>query len=262
MSVNRNVTTPTGLALLEAGASTSVMLLLRDGPQARGEPPENRKGQCRRFEDGLFEVPAGEGEATRRLDGHDLRDAGLAVEDRQLPEEVARAEDRDLLTAPDDANGARHDQEESRPDLALPGDDVVRREVDLDRAPGDGGQVGRRDAREEPAPGEELGPPVLGERQRVLHVQLRDAATGHVSRQQAAASAREAGGRIRCAQTATEGASPWPAARTSSTRSRNSRSSPTSPPPSSNGSPTRSRSRSTPRASACCGRASRDPRST
>jgi hypothetical protein len=102
MSVNRKVTVPTGLALVGACASTSVMLLLRDGPQAAGEPAEDRKRERRRLEQRLLEVPAREAEAACRLAGHDLGRPRQPVEDRQLTEEVARPQVRDLVAVADD----------------------------------------------------------------------------------------------------------------------------------------------------------------
>src|SRR4029079_2312369 len=105
MSVNRNVTVPTGFSLVEAGASTSVMLLLRHGPEARGEAREARERERRRLQHGLLEVPAGEGEAAGGLDRDHLGDTRLAVEHRQLAEEVAGAKRRDGLAAPKDATG-------------------------------------------------------------------------------------------------------------------------------------------------------------
>src|SRR4029079_12938996 len=153
MSVNRKVTVPTGLALVGACASTSVMLLLRDGPQAAGQSAEDREGERRRLQQGLLEVPAREAQAARRLAGHDLGGPRQAVENGQLAEEVARPQDCHLVAAAHDLHRARHDQEEARPDLALAGDHVVRREVHLDGPSGDRREVGRRHAGEEPASG-------------------------------------------------------------------------------------------------------------
>ena len=82
--------------------------------------------------DDRLEVPGREGQADRRLVGDDLGDPRLAVEHRQLPEEVAGAEVGDRLAVADHADAAARDHEEPRPDVALPGDHVARRELDFD----------------------------------------------------------------------------------------------------------------------------------
>jgi hypothetical protein len=141
------------------------MLLLRHGPNPGGKPAEDGQGERRVVEDRPLEVPRREGEAARRLDRDDLRDARQAVKHRELAEELARAENRELVTVADDPNRAVNDEEESRPDLALSGNDPVCRKFDLDGAFGDRREVDRGHACEQPTGTEQLGSPVPGERQ-------------------------------------------------------------------------------------------------
>ena len=142
---------------------------VRDCPQPAGQPAEDREGDRRRLQQRLLEVPRREARHTSARRVTTWADPRQPVEDRQLAEEVARPQDRDLVAAAHDLHRAGHDQEEPRPDLALAGDHVVRREVDLDGSPGDRREIGRRRRPEEPAAGQELGPPVVRQRQRVLH---------------------------------------------------------------------------------------------
>ena len=63
---------------------------------------EDRQPDRRVVEDEPLELPAGEGQAARRLDRDDLGDPGQAVDHRHLAEEVAGAEPGELLAVADD----------------------------------------------------------------------------------------------------------------------------------------------------------------
>ena len=79
--------------------------------------------------DDRLEVPRREREAGRRAVGDDLGRPRSAVEHRQLPEELAGAEVGDRSRRRGRPGRAPvDDDEEARPDLALPGDDVAGRE--------------------------------------------------------------------------------------------------------------------------------------
>ncbi len=95
-----------------------------------------------------------EGETHGRLVGHDLCDTRPPVQYRQLAEEVARADARDGRSIADDADGPPSDHEEARADLALAGDHVVRRELDLDDSLGDRVEPGSVDAGEQRSAGQ------------------------------------------------------------------------------------------------------------
>src|SRR5688572_22753291 len=151
MSVNMNVTVPTGFARVIVASPSSEMLLLRHRSEAAGEPAQDRERECRVLHEDLLEVPASERQATRGIDRDDLGDARQPVEHRQLPEEVAGPQDRDLLAITDDPDGAIDEEEESGTDLALPGDHALSREVDLDRPVGDHREMGRVEPREQAA---------------------------------------------------------------------------------------------------------------
>jgi hypothetical protein len=168
MSVNRKVTDPTGFGRVSVAEPSSVMLLLRHRPDAGRQSPQDRQGEGRAVEECLLEVPRRKREAARRLDRHDLGDSRQSIQDGQLAEELAGPENRNLLTVTDDADGALDHQEEARPDLALPGDDPVGRELDLDRSTRHGGQVVRPDPGEQPTGTEQLGSPNRAERRRFL----------------------------------------------------------------------------------------------
>ena len=75
--------------------------------QPAGQPAQDRQGDARLLEQDGLEVPGREGEAGRRAVGDDLGEPRLPVEDRQLAEEVARAEPRDSLAVADDPDRAR-----------------------------------------------------------------------------------------------------------------------------------------------------------
>ena len=62
---------------------------------------------ARLLEQDRLEVPRREGEAGGRPVGQHLGQPRLPVEDRQLPEEVARPEPREELAVADDARPAR-----------------------------------------------------------------------------------------------------------------------------------------------------------
>src|SRR5205085_1880402 len=70
----------------------------------------------------------------------------------------------ELLAVPDDPDRALDHDEQASADLALPGDDVVGREVDLEGALADRREIGDSDPAEQRAAAEQLGPAVLGER--------------------------------------------------------------------------------------------------
>ena len=116
MSVNRNVTVPTGLAPRVSVADLYVSDAAAPSRDRRraASPRRIDERERRAVEQGLLEVPAGEGEAARRLDGDDLGDARQAVEDRQLAEELAGPEDADLLAAADDPDRPRRRRGRSR----------------------------------------------------------------------------------------------------------------------------------------------------
>jgi hypothetical protein len=87
------------------------------------EPPRDRSQKADR-EPGLLleqslEVPAGNGEADGVLLGDHARDAGHLVEDRDLAEDLARAEVRDRDAVVHDPDAASDDEEEAGSDLAL-----------------------------------------------------------------------------------------------------------------------------------------------
>jgi hypothetical protein len=163
MSVNMNVTVPTGFIAVLIVDCSSVMLLLRFRPQSIGQPSQDRKRQRRVGEDGRLEVPAGEGEATRRLDCHDLGNARLPVEDRELAEELAGSEDGQLFTVADHPDPAVDHDEEARSDLALPDDDPIGGKIDLDRSFREVDQIDPSDAHEQPAGGQQLGSQILAD---------------------------------------------------------------------------------------------------
>jgi hypothetical protein len=144
------------------------MLLLRHRAKSRREPAKDREGEPRAVEECLLEVPAREGQAARWLDRDHLGDPRQAVEDGQLPEEIAGPKHGDLLAVADDPDGTVHHDKEARSDFALPGDDPIGWELDLDRPSGDDRQVCRCDAAEQPAGTEKFRPAILGERQDFL----------------------------------------------------------------------------------------------
>src|SRR5215211_3844369 len=173
MSVKRKVTVPVGLAGTVTGVRSSMMLLvLRYGSEAHGEAAQDRERERGVIEDCLLEVPAREGETTRRLDGNDLCDARQAVQHGQLPEELARTEDCDLLAVSDDPHRDVDHHEEAGPDLALASDHAVGRKLDLDGPFGDSGEVGRIHALEQPARGEQVGSSLVGQGHIVLRTSL------------------------------------------------------------------------------------------
>ena len=92
-------------------------------------------------EDEPLELPAREGQAAGRLRRDDLRDAWQPVDHRHLAEEVAGPEPGQLVAVADDPRRPLDDDEEAGPDLALAGDHVVGREVDLHRPIADRRQV-------------------------------------------------------------------------------------------------------------------------
>jgi hypothetical protein len=168
MSVTRNVTVPTGLVAAVKPELRSVMLLLRLRPKPLGQAAEDRQGKRWIGEQCRLEVPRGQGQAASLLDGDDLGNARLAVEDRELAEELAGSQDGELLPVADDPDRALGDDEEARPDLALPGDHPIRRELDLDGAVGEVGEVGGPDTAEQAAGAEHLRPAILAEGQDCL----------------------------------------------------------------------------------------------
>ena len=86
MSVNRNVTVPTGsdprvVTAPDPSAVRSVMvLLLGHGAKAAGQLADDREGERRVLEQNPLEVPRGERETRRGYLGYDLGDTRLAVE--------------------------------------------------------------------------------------------------------------------------------------------------------------------------------------
>ncbi len=93
------------------------------------------------IEDEPLELPAREGQAARGLDRDDLGDPGQAVDHGHLAEEVAGAETGQLLAVAHDPDVPFDHHEEARSDLALAGDHVIGREVDLDRPVADRDEV-------------------------------------------------------------------------------------------------------------------------
>jgi Cyclic nucleotide-binding domain len=141
------------------------MLLLRLAAEPLGQSPQDSESERRVGKEDGLEVPGRESEAAGVGDRHDLGDPRLAVEDRQLAEELARTQDRKLLAVADDSYGSVDDEEEARPDLALPGDHPIGRKVDLDGAVRDGREVGRSHPGEQPAGAQQFGSSILGEGQ-------------------------------------------------------------------------------------------------
>ena len=125
--------------------------------------------------DGL-EVPARECQADGRLVGDDLGDTRATVEDGQLPEEVAGADVRDRPAIADDPDTTARHEEEARPDLTLPGDDVVLGELDLDDALRDHRDAVRVDAGEQRGARQQLCAVIVGEGRAGLHPGCADAA--------------------------------------------------------------------------------------
>src|SRR5215213_6906177 len=111
-------------------ANPSVAGRVRRGAEPGRDAPEDREGERRLLQQDLVEVPRRQREAGRgSLSGHG-RVPRHAIEDRELPEELAGPELRDDLAVTHDPNPAADDDEEAGSDLALPGDDVPRRELD------------------------------------------------------------------------------------------------------------------------------------
>src|SRR6478736_5880939 len=141
MSLNRNVKVPRAnvpaSVIPGAPGRRSVPVGFGQIAQAAGQLAQDRDGDAWLLAQDGLEVPRREGEAARRSVGNDRCVPWLPIKDRQLPEEVARAEGRDGLAVPDDPDRAVDDDEETRADLALASDDMVRREIDLDRDGGD-----------------------------------------------------------------------------------------------------------------------------
>src|SRR6476620_5869091 len=114
MSVNRKVTVPPGAAcdsVIRARSSSSVVGRFGQLAQPCGKPAQDRQRDAWLFEQDGLEVPRGKGQAGRRPDGDDLGVARLAVEDRELAEEIARPEAGDRLAAAHDPRAtAAHDE--------------------------------------------------------------------------------------------------------------------------------------------------------
>src|SRR5690349_13307858 len=138
ISLNRQVTSSVGVAgesvmsVLEAwSVPWSVTLRLGQTAETAGEPTQDRERDLRMLGHDRLEVPRRECEAGRRSVGDDLGHARTPVEDRQLAEEVAGPDMGDGPPIADHADGPARHEEEPRPDLALPRDHVILREVDL-----------------------------------------------------------------------------------------------------------------------------------
>lgn len=125
--------------------------------QPAGQLAQDREGDARLLAHDRLEVPCGEGKAGRRLGADDLGDPGQAVDDRELSEELARAELGERLAVADHAHGARGDDEEAGADLALAGDHSSGRYVDLGDPVGDPPQTLGTHPGEETGLGQELG---------------------------------------------------------------------------------------------------------
>src|SRR6186997_1889219 len=160
MSLNRKVNVPRANvpASVIPGAPgwRSVPVGFGQIAQAAGQLAQDRDGDAWLLAQDSLEVPRREGEAARRSVGDDRCVPRLPIEDRQFPEEVPRAEGRDGLAVPNDPNRAVGDDEETRPDLALASDDMVRREIDLDRDRRDPFHPVGVDAVEQPGAGQQL----------------------------------------------------------------------------------------------------------
>ena len=164
---------PAAVTTRGAGARPSVPRGVRDLAQASRDAAQDGERQGRLLEQDLVEIPRREGEAARRLLRRDRGVAGLPVEHRQLAEEVARTEPRDDLAVAHHANPAGDDDEEARPDLALAGDGVPRREVHRRGELREGREARGVDALEQRAPGEQLGSSIVRQGHPLLHPQLR-----------------------------------------------------------------------------------------
>src|SRR5436190_18934109 len=166
MSVKTKATVPVGSERAVGASSValaSVLARLGALSEARRQPTQDCEADRRVVEDEPFELPAGERQAAGRLGGDDLGDPRQPVDHRHLPAEVAGAQKGDLAAVADHPNGALDDHEEPGPDLALPGDDVVRRERHLDRPIADRREVVAGDADEQRAAADERGPLVEGD---------------------------------------------------------------------------------------------------
>src|SRR6187399_773198 len=108
MSLNRKVNVPRAnvpaSVIPGAPGRRSVPVGFRQIAQAAGQLAQDRDGDARLLAQDGLEVPRREGEAVRRPVGDDRCVPWLPIEDRQPPEEVARAERRDGLAVPDDPN--------------------------------------------------------------------------------------------------------------------------------------------------------------
>src|SRR5881397_4040569 len=141
MSLNKQVTSPVGgpgcWIIGALGPGPSVAVRFGELAQPPGEPPQDGQRDGRLLLHDRLEVPRREGKTGGRLVSDHLGDPRPSVEHRQLPEEVAGPDPGDRLAVADDPDSAGRDEEEAGPDLALAGDDVVLREIDLDHPRGD-----------------------------------------------------------------------------------------------------------------------------
>src|SRR6185312_12045149 len=102
----RHVTVPVGgpWSWRIAGAGPLVAVGFGETAQPSRKPAHDRQRDRWVLGDDRLEVPRREGETHGRLVGHDLCDTRPPVQDRQLPEEVARTEARDGRSIADDAD--------------------------------------------------------------------------------------------------------------------------------------------------------------
>ena len=145
MSVNRKVTVPArrrrrlGHRGVPSGRAVSGRCASVRSRSRRGDAAQDGQGdRAARSSEDRLEVPGREGQAGRRPVGDDLRDRaagrrGRTARRRTRPGRACAivSPSRTTRTPPVD------DDEEPGPDLALAGDHVLGREVDLDRAAGD-----------------------------------------------------------------------------------------------------------------------------
>lgn len=140
----------------DPGQTPSVRRLRFEGSKSLGQRLEDRGGDAGRIRQQRVELPMGEDEdATRRLACGGRR-PGAVVDERDLPEEIARPECVDPATVPFHAHGAVDDDEELVPDAALLRQRAPGREVDLVDQAGDARDVRLAAGREERHPAQPL----------------------------------------------------------------------------------------------------------
>ena len=145
MSVNRNVTVPMGFGAHERGGS----LVSDAAAPSRTEGGRRARGGSRGRASGCSRSACSKSQLARARQRVGSVATTWATRGRpsstdSSPKNSPGPQDGQLVAVADDADGAIDDEEEAGPDLALPGDHVVGRKLDLDRPLGDRGEVGRR----------------------------------------------------------------------------------------------------------------------